>query len=101
MWIFIAIIIASLGLAIIIYRNSDTSNTSNTHANPTLEQFGFNIDNSVDLNLVNSGLNTLNPEIRTGNGIRDMFDFSNRFITAQFQASNDIDAPPRISQECK
>ena len=48
-----------------------------------------------------SGLNNCNAVIGTGDGIRDMFDFSDRFITAQIDASNDIPVFPRAIDSCK
>lgn len=67
----------------------------------TIEQFGFEDDQPADINLVVSGLNDCDAIIGTGDGKRDMFDFSDRFITAQFSASNDIPVFPRPLRECR
>lgn len=66
---------------------------------PIIEPFGF--EDPADYNLVVSGLDDCDAIIGTGDGQRDMFDFSNRFITAQIAASNDIDVFPRPLRQCK
>jgi len=66
-----------------------------------IENFGFENDKSVDIELVVSGLNDCNAIVGTGDGIRDMIDFSDRFITAQFEASNDIPIVENHPRECK
>jgi hypothetical protein len=65
-----------------------------------IETFGFNDDRGGDWELVKSGLNDCNVVVGSGDGIRDMFDFSNRFIDAQFEASN-IMIVQRGKVECR
>lgn len=62
----------------------------NRDSDTKVENFGFEDDQSADINLVVSGLNDCNAVIGSGDGVRDMFDFSNRFISAQIEASNNI-----------
>jgi len=68
---------------------------------PIIESFGFNDDQSAYIELVVSGLNDCNPVIGSGDGKRDMFDFSNRFITEQIETSNDIQVFSRQSGLCR
>jgi hypothetical protein len=53
---------------------------------PVVEHFFDN--GSGDWELVRSTLNDKDPVVGTGSGITDMFDYSNRFIDSQFEASH-------------
>ena len=70
-------------------------------SDPVVEHFGYDDDRGADWELVKSGLNDCNAIVGTGNGIRDMFDFSNRFIETQITTSNSINPIQRGSVECR
>lgn len=71
-----------------IYENKNRE--SKVYKEPVIENFGFENDKPADPELIVSGLNDCNAIIGSGDGIRDLFDYSDRFITEQIEASNDI-----------
>ena len=73
----------------------------NKKVEKNIEHFGFEDDNYADINLIVSGLDDCDAIIGSGDGKRDMFDFSDRFITAQIDASNNIPVFSRSIEECK
>lgn len=110
-WLIVLIVLLSISSIVYVIRSSSVceSNVYEPSSNDKdhlaiIENFGFEDDKGGSWELVKSGLDGGGDcwaMVGSGDGVRDMFDFSDRFITAQIEASNDIPIIERRQGECK